>query len=41
MGRVGGVDEGVFGCDPHFNRSDFHDFYNIKLFWVGDFGAKI
>jgi hypothetical protein len=24
-----------------FNRSDFHDFYSIKPFWVGDFGAKI
>ncbi len=24
-----------------FNRSDFHDFYSIKSFWVGDFGAKI
>jgi hypothetical protein len=24
-----------------FDRSDFHDFYSIKPFWVGDFGAKI
>jgi hypothetical protein len=24
-----------------FERSDFHDFYSIKPFWVGDFGAKI
>jgi hypothetical protein len=24
-----------------FDRSDFHDFYAIKPFWVGDFGAKI
>jgi hypothetical protein len=24
-----------------FNRSDFHDFYTIKPFWVGDFVAKI
>ncbi len=24
-----------------FNRSDFHDFYTIKPFLVGDFGAKI
>jgi hypothetical protein len=23
-----------------FNRSDFHDFYTIKTFCVGDFGAK-
>jgi len=21
-----------------FDRSDFHDFYTIKPFWVGDFG---
>ncbi len=24
-----------------FDRSDFHDFYSIKPFLVGDFGAKI
>jgi hypothetical protein len=24
-----------------FGRSDFHDFYTIEPFWVGDFGAKI
>ncbi len=24
-----------------FDRSDFHDIYSIKPFWVGDFGAKI
>ncbi len=24
-----------------FDRSDFHDFYTIKPFWVGVFGAKI
>ncbi len=24
-----------------FDHSDFHDFYTIKPFWVGDFGAKI
>ncbi len=24
-----------------FDRSDFHYFYTIKTFWVGDFGAKI
>jgi hypothetical protein len=24
-----------------FHRSDFHDFYSIKPFWVGDFRAKI
>jgi hypothetical protein len=24
-----------------FDRLDFHDFYSIKPFWVGDFGAKI
>jgi hypothetical protein len=24
-----------------FDRSDFRDFYTIKPFWVGDFGAKI
>jgi hypothetical protein len=24
-----------------FDRSDFHDFYSIKPFWVGDFVAKI
>jgi hypothetical protein len=24
-----------------FNRSDIHDFYTIKPFWVGDFGAKM
>jgi hypothetical protein len=24
-----------------FDRSDFHDFYTIKSFWVSDFGAKI
>ncbi len=24
-----------------FDRSDFHDFYTIKPFWVADFGAKI
>jgi hypothetical protein len=24
-----------------FDRSDFHDFYTIKPFWVVDFGAKI
>ena len=23
-----------------FDRSDFHEFYTIKLFWVGDFGVK-
>jgi hypothetical protein len=24
-----------------FDRSDFHDFYTIKPFWVSDFGVKI
>jgi hypothetical protein len=24
-----------------FDRSDFHDFYTIKPFWVADLGAKI
>jgi hypothetical protein len=24
-----------------FDCSDFHDFYTIMPFWVGDFGAKI
>jgi hypothetical protein len=24
-----------------FDRWDFHDFYTIKTFWVGDFEAKI
>ncbi len=24
-----------------FDCSDFHYFYTIKPFWVGDFGAKI
>jgi hypothetical protein len=24
-----------------FGRSDFHDFYTIKSFWVGDFEVKI
>jgi hypothetical protein len=24
-----------------FYRSDFHDFYTIKPFWVGDFGTKV
>jgi hypothetical protein len=24
-----------------FDRSDFHVFFSIKPFWVGDFGAKI
>jgi hypothetical protein len=24
-----------------FIRSDFHDFYTIKPFWVGDFGEYI
>ncbi len=24
-----------------FDRSDFHDFYNIKSLWGGDFGVKI
>ena len=24
-----------------FYCSDFHDFYTIKPFWVGDFAAKI
>ncbi len=24
-----------------FDRSDFHDFYSIKPFWIGDFEAKI
>jgi hypothetical protein len=23
------------------DRSDFYDFYTIKSFWVGNFGAKI
>jgi hypothetical protein len=23
-----------------FNHLDFHNFYTIKPFWVGDFGAK-
>jgi hypothetical protein len=23
------------------DRSDFHDFYTIKPFWVGDFGAEM
>ncbi len=24
-----------------FDCSDFYDFYTIKTFWFGDFGAKI
>ncbi len=24
-----------------FDRSDFHDLYTTKPFWVGDFGANI
>jgi hypothetical protein len=24
-----------------FDRLDFHDFNNIKTFWVGDLGVKI
>jgi hypothetical protein len=28
------------GGSEIFDRSDFHDFYPIKPFWVNDFGAK-
>jgi hypothetical protein len=29
------------GAQEIFDRLDFHDFYTIKPFWVGDFGSKI
>ncbi len=27
--------------NENLNHSDFHDFYTIKHFWVGDFGVGI
>ncbi len=30
----------VHWCD-NYDYLDFHDFYIIKPFWVGDFGAKV